>query len=50
MNYEIDDAYSLSFLLNNFNTNQTDEMCLLSHSPLEDNCITLECNHKFRNS
>lgn len=24
-----------------------DNLCLISHEPLEDNCIKLECNHSF---
>ena len=23
------------------------EKCLISNEPLQDNCINLECNHKF---
>jgi len=29
------------------NNNDNDEICLITHLPLETNCITLCCNHKF---
>ena len=28
------------------NTNQ-DNICLITKEPLQDNCITLDCGHKF---
>ena len=51
MNYKIEN--NLNFYnelykeLNNIIEEKQEDICLLSNSPLEDNYITLDCNHKF---
>ena len=49
MNYIIENNIDFFGELNNelSNDNNEDEICLLTHQPLESNSITLNCNHKF---
>ena len=39
--------YNNQVITNNSNNNTINELCLISNKPLDENAITLTCNHKF---
>lgn len=47
MNYIIEDDLNFSKLLKEDTNNDFDNVCLISGTPLNNNYITLTCNHKF---
>ena len=47
MNYVIEDNLNFFDLIKDTSAKNTDNVCLISGSVLDENHITLDCNHKF---